>query len=292
MQLKKQAVGVQSSFRIPSGTKRDVKVTSKVAHDYGTAQRGQQAGNYNKIVIHSDYLKPFTKIRQEVGIYVEEWTLPWLADLELLPSKQVLDFGAYFRKKKSQWDICLDKLSEQYPDEIQEEASKRLTNTASGKSLFSLSDYLCKEEFLNKFSMTMRFIPLSDADDLDLRVHVGEQEAASIQRQVRADMEQELTDTHTELCLRIKEHVTHMRDILSSENPRIFDCMLDGVRQLADTIPALNFTGDQELNTIAEQIRTELSPNSILLRDSEYEREVVSTKADDILRKLGTLYAS
>ena len=292
MQLKKQAVGVQSGFRIPSGTKRDVKVTSKVAHDYGTAQRGQQAGNYNKIVIHSDYLKPFTKIRQDVGIYVEEWTLPWLADLELLPSKQVLDFGAYFRKKKSQWDICLDKLSEQYPDEIQEEACKRLTNTSSGESLFRLSDYLCKEQFLNKFSMTMRFIPLSDADDLDLRVHIGEQEAESIKRQVRADMEQELKDTHNDLCLRIKDHVTHMRDILSSENPRIFNSMVEGVRKLADTIPALNFMDDPKLNDIAYDIRTELSSGAILLRDSEYEREHVSTKADDILRKLGTLYAT
>ena len=292
MSLKKQAVGAQSGFRIPSGTKRDVKVTSYVAQAYGSAQRGQQAGNYNKIVIHSDYLKPFRKIRSDTLVYVDEWTLPWLADMNVLPSKQVLDFGAYFRKKKSQWDTCVDKLSNQYPDEIQDEARNRLTNESSGESLFRMSDYLCKEDFLNKFSMTMRFIPLSDADDLDLRVHVGEQEAESIQRQVRADMEQELNDTHTELCLRIKEHVTHMRDILSSENPRIFDSMVDGVRQLADTIPALNFTGDQELNNIADQIRTELSPNSILLRDSEYEREVVSTKADDILRKLGTLYAS
>jgi hypothetical protein len=292
MSLKKQAVGVQSGFSIPSGTKRDVKVTSYVAQAYGSAQRGQQAGNYNKIVIHPTYLKPFRKIRSDTLVYMDEWTLPWLADMNVLPSKQVLDFGAFFRKKKSQWDTCLDNLSNQYPDEIQDEARNRLTNDSTGESLFRMSDYLGKEDFLNKFSMTMRFIPLSDADDLDLRVHVGEQEAASIQRQVRADMEQELTDTHTELCLRIKEHVTHMRDILSSENPRIFDCMLDGVRQLADTIPALNFTGDQELNTIAEQIRTELSPNSILLRDSEYEREVVSTKADDILRKLGTLYAS
>ena len=243
MSLKKQAVGVQSGFSIPSGTKRDVKVTSYVAQAYGSAQRGQQAGNYNKIVIHSDYLKPFRKIRSDTLVYMDEWTLPWLADMNVLPSKQVLDFGAYFRKKKSQWDTCVDKLSNQYPDEIQDEARNRLTNESSGESLFRMSDYLSKEDFLNKFSMTMRFIPLSDADDLDLRVHVGEQEAESIQRQVRADMEQELNDTHTELCLRIKEHVTHMRDILSSENPRIFDSMVDGVRQLADTIPALNFTG-------------------------------------------------
>ena len=98
--LKQKAIGVQSGFSIPSGTKRDVKVTSKVAHDYGTAQRGQQAGNYNKIVIHSDYLKPFRSIRQETLVYVDEWTLPWLANLDLLPSKQVLDFGAFFREKK------------------------------------------------------------------------------------------------------------------------------------------------------------------------------------------------
>ena len=290
--LKQKAIGVQSGFSIPSGTKRDVKVTSKVAHDYGTAQRGQQAGNYNKIVIHSDYLKPFRSIRQETLVYVDEWTLPWLANLDLLPSKQVLDFGAFFREKKGRWDTCVDTLSNQYPDEIQDEARKRLTNTASGASLFSQLDYLSKDDFLHKFSMTMRFIPLSDADDLDLRVHIGEQEAESIKRQVRADMEQELKDTHNDLCLRIKDHVTHMRDILSSENPRIFDSMVDGVRKLADTIPALNFMDDPKLNDIAYEIRLELSPNAILLRDSEYEREVVSTKADDILRKLGTLYAT
>ena len=290
--LKQKAIGVQSGFSIPSGTKRDVKVTSKVAHDYRTAQRGQQAGNYNKIVIHSDYLKPFRSIRQETLVYVDEWTLPWLANLDLLPSKQVLDFGAFFREKKSQWATCVDTLSNQYPDEIQDEARKRLTNTVSGDSLFSQSDYLSKDDFLHKFSMTMRFIPLSDADDLDLRVHIGEQEAESIKRQVRADMEQELKDTHNDLCLRIKDHVTHMRDILSSENPRIFDSMVDGVRKLADTIPALNFMDDPKLNDIAYEIRLELSPNAILLRDSEYEREVVSTKADDILRKLGTLYAT
>ena len=174
MSLKKQAVGVQSGFSIPSGTKRDVKVTSYVAQAYGSAQRGQQAGNYNKIVIHPIYIKPFRKIRSDTLVYVDEWTLPWLADMNVLPSKQVLDFGAFFRKKKSQWDTCLDKLSTQYPDEIQDEARNRLTNESSGESLFRMSDYLSKEDFLNKFSMTMRFIPLSDADDLDLRVHVGE----------------------------------------------------------------------------------------------------------------------
>jgi hypothetical protein len=49
---------------------------------------------------------------------------------------------------------------------------------------------------------------------------------------------------------------------------------------------------DPKLNDIAYDIRTELSSGAILLRDSEYEREHVSTKADDILRKLGTLYAT
>ena len=77
-----------------------------------------------------------------------------------------------------------------------------------------------------------------------------------------------------------------------SSNATIFDSMVDGVRKLADTIPALNFMDDPKLNDIAYEIRLELSPNAILLRDSEYEREVVSTKADDILRKLGTLYAT
>ena len=208
-------------------------------------------------------------------------------------ASKCLILGHIFRKKKSQWDTCVDKLSNQYPDEIQDEARNRLTNESSGESLFRMSDYLCKEDFLNKFSMTMRFIPLSDADDLDLRVHVGEQEAESIQRQVRADMEQELNDTHIQsyVCVSRSTYLTCVT-YLSSENPRIFDSMVDGVRKLADTIPALNFTGDQGLNDIAFQIRTELSPNVILLRDSEYEREVVSTKADDILRKLGTLYAS
>ena len=83
-----------------------------------------------------------------------------------------------------------------------------------------------------------------------------------------------------------------MRDILSSDSPRIFDTMVDGVRQLADTIPALNFMDDPKLNELAEDIRVGLNANTILLRDSEYEREVVTNKAEDILRKLGTIYAS
>jgi len=167
-----------------------------------------------------------------------------------------------------------------------------MTNPSTGDSRYDERDYLPKEIFLDKFSMKMRFIPVSDADDLDLRVHIGEQEAESIKRQVRADMEQELRDTHTDLCLRIKEHVTHMRDILSSDSPRIFDTMVDGVRQLADTIPALNFMDDPKLNELAEDIRVGLNANTILLRDSEYEREVVTNEAEDILRKLGTIYAS
>ena len=289
--LKDKAILVEKKVKIPSGTKRDLRLTGQLAHTYGGNSKAK-VGNYNKEVVNSDYLKPFRNIRNQLNVYVDDWTLPWLAGLDLLPSKQLLDFSAFFREKKSEWDDCFEKLSEQYPDEIKREARVRMTNPSTGDSRYDERDYLPKEIFLDKFSMKMRFIPVSDADDLDLRVHIGEQEAESIKRQVRADMEQELRDTHTDLCLRIKEHVTHMRDILSSDSPRIFDTMVDGVRQLADTIPALNFMDDPKLNELAEDIRIGLNANTILLRDSEYEREVVTNKAEDILRKLGTIYAS
>ena len=289
MSLKGQAILVQWSCGIPSGTKRDKEITNRVAHRiHGSSQNGKRMGNYNKIIVHNDYLRPFRTVRSGIDDYLHQWTVPWLTDLDLLPSKNLMDFSSFFRNEKSKWDHHIQLLSEKYPDEVQEEARNRLTSNDGSQSAFRDEDYLDKDSFLARFSLGMRFIPVSDADDLDIRVHVGESQEAVIRQSVRDDMEKELLDTHKELCMRIKKHVTHMRDIVSKDS-KIFDTMVQGVSRLAETIPALNFTGDPMLDDIAQDIRNELTVDSNVLRNSEFVKSRVQTKADDILRKLGKI---
>ena len=243
---------------------------------------------YNKIIVHNDYLRPFRTVRSGIEDHIREWTVPWLTDLDLLPSKHIMDFSKFFRDEKSRWDAKIQWLSEKYPDEVQEEAKKRLMSADGSQSAFRDDDYLDRDSFLARFSLGMRFIPVSDADDLDIRVHVGEVQEDLIRKFVRADMEKELLDTHKELCMRIKKHVTHMRDIVSKDS-KIFDTMVQGVSRLAETIPALNFTGDPMLDDIAQDIHNELTVDSNVLRNSESVKNRVQTKADEILRKLGKI---
>ena len=289
MSLKEQAVLVQWSCSMPSGTKRDKEITNRVAHGiHGSGQNGKKMGNYNKIIVHNDYLRPFRTVRSGIEDHIREWTVPWLTDLDLLPSKHIMDFSKFFRDEKSRWDAKIQWLSEKYPDEVQEEAKKRLMSADGSQSAFRDDDYLDRDSFLARFSLGMRFIPVSDADDLDIRVHVGEVQEDLIRKFVRADMEKELLDTHKELCMRIKKHVTHMRDIVSKDS-KIFDTMVQGVSRLAETIPALNFTGDPMLDDIAQDIHNELTVDSNVLRNSESVKNRVQTKADEILRKLGKI---
>ena len=136
--------------------------------------------------------------------------------------------------------------------------------------------------------------PVPDADSLDLRVAVGEEEANRIKTDIQKSIEKQFEESRKVLCDRIVESVEHMKKVLSSKNkngnPVIHETLVEKMEQLVDILPELNFAEDQEIEDIRRRIRDDLLEDVDTLRNDADVREDVLNSTDDILNRMEKIY--
>ena len=160
--------------------------------------------------------------------------------------------------------------------------------------MFSEWDYPPVEDFVSKFKMEQYVRPVPDADSLDLRVAVGEEEANRIKTDIQKSIEKQFEESRKVLCDRIVESVEHMKKVLSSKNkngnPVIHETLVEKMEQLVDILPELNFAEDQEIEDIRRRIRDDLLEDVDTLRNDADVREDVLNSTDDILNRMEKIY--
>jgi len=136
--------------------------------------------------------------------------------------------------------------------------------------------------------------PVPDADNLDLRVAVGEEEANRIKTEIKESIEEQFEKSRKALCDRIVDSVEHVKRVLSSKNkngnPTIHDTLMEKMEQLVNILPELNFAEDEEIEDIRRRIRDELLEDVDVLRKDVDVREDVLTSTDDILTRMEKIY--
>ena len=85
--------------------------------------------------------------------------------------------------------------------------------------------------------------------------------------------------------------LTHLKDVLENDKPRIHRSMIEKVTALADSLPGLDLQDDEKFAEIAKGIQTQLGSLSIeKLREEDSFREDVVDDADNLIHKLENLY--
>jgi len=298
MSLSEKALLLTVDFSIPSGRKVDKQVSNDIADQYNIEGGRRSSGNFNKITIDSKYLKEPQNIKRKVIHAFESMTLPWINNdikVNLLPNTRLLEFSKVWRESKTEMNQYLWNLRNGLYDEMMQESRDRLNGQSSEEGgLFNKWDYPPVEDFASKFKMEYYVRPVPDADNLDLRVAVGEEEANRIKTDIQKSIEKQFEESRKALCDRIVGSVEHVKKVLSSKNkngnPTIHDTLMEKMEQLVNILPELNFAEDQEIEDIRRRIRDELLEDVDVLRKDTDIREDVLTSTDDILNRMEKIY--
>ena len=298
MSLSEKALLLTVDFSIPSGRKVDKQVSNDIADQYNIEGGRRSSGNFNKITIDSKYLKEPQNIKRKVIHAFESMTLPWINNdikVNLLPNTRLLEFSKVWRESKTEMNQYLWNLRNGLYDEMMQESRDRLNGQSSEEGgLFNKWDYPPVEDFASKFKMEYYVRPVPDADNLDLRVSVGESEAERIKTEIKESIEEQFEESRKALCDRIVDSVEHVKRVLSSKNkngnPTIHDTLMEKMEQLVNILPELNFAEDQEIEDIRRRIRDELLEDVDVLRKDTDIREDVLTSTNDILNRMEKIY--
>jgi len=291
MSLSNKALLLSVDFSIPSGKKIDKKVSNDIAEQYGIDGGRRSSGSFNKNLIDAKYLKEPLNIKRNVTKAFDNMTLPWLNDgikVNLLPNSRFLEFSKVWRESKRQMDQYIWKLENGLYDEMMQDGETRLNGVQEG--LFSEWDYPPVETFVTKFKMEHFIRPVPNADDLDLRVAVGEEKAEIIKKEVKESVDKQYEESRKALCDRIIKAVNHMKSVLSAEKPIIHETMMEKMNDLVDILPELNFSEDEGLDEIRKLIKDELIEDVQTLRDDEVIQKGVLDSTSSILNKMEKIY--
>jgi len=268
--------------------KLDRKVTEKVNREHGAAD---DAGRYNKLLLQAKRLEKINSFVSQARKLHYRMTKPWADEgLRILPNVLHEKFASEFRAIKRGFDEAVDEFVANYPDAIRER--KRALN-----GLFNAKDYPPLEEIRSKFKLAVKTLPVPDADDFRSDV-LDADTVEDIRRELAESADAVLDDAMKDSARQIVEVVGHMSrklkefDANEKAGTRSFftASLVNNVRELAELLPAFNFTNDPKFDAVVERINKELcAEDSDALRDNENARKSVRKSADSILEDVSAL---
>lgn len=263
-----------ASLNISQWTAR--KYDKKVSAEVERAHAAKDAGRFNKMLVGKEALEAISKIGTAARSYHYKVTLPWGDNGErLLPAMLFQEYADAINAYRDSFDARVREFVRDYP-QLKVDAIKRLG------SMYDPQDYPAVDDIANRFSINVEFTPVPTANDF--RVNLNEEYVDSIRRDMERRMESRQKEAMQHCWSRVREVVSHIHERLADKDKTFRDTLISNAQELLAILPALNITGDQELNRVAEEVRTLLvAPDR--LRQDETLRSQTADRAAEILAK-------
>lgn len=275
MNLNERAILVSLKIGLPTGTRRDKKATEDVERLHSA----RNLGRFNKDLINKDYLAPIKSIETQARAYLYQMTVPWGDDdSRLLAVKRHMDFSSKMSGYGALFDAEAQTLMDKW-DDVVAEAKRRLG------ALYDAGQYPTNGALKSKFKFRVGYTPVPVAGDL--RVSLDADQLDEIKARIEEDSGQALRAVHSEAWERLYEKVEHMADRLADPKSRVFESLVDNLRDLCDILPDLNFTDDPRLDKAVGLVKAHLLVPVAQLRDVPVVKENTAVAA----RKIATAMA-
>jgi cell division FtsZ-interacting protein ZapD len=154
--------------------------------------------------------------------------------------------------------------------------------------LFDREEYPAPEELAKKFRFSYTLTPIPTAGDF--RIEIGEQAKAELVAQYETAFNERLNHAMRDVWQRLYECLTHMSERLSSDDEgkrKVFHgTILTNAHELVNLLSRLNITNDPQLEQARRELNAALTNTDLdTLKESDYIRENVKAKVDDILKR-------
>lgn len=282
MQINDKALLVKLSIGVPGNTRRDQTLTKKVEREHNL---GANSGRWLKQMYPDEALEPLTKLSTEARTWHYEQSLPWKDDgFRILPTANHFTYTAKIRELRQKFEgLAESHFLAQY-DKWVSWAREAHNGT------FNQADYPGVEKVRSKFSFETEFNPIPSSEDF--RVNFSADEMETIKKDLDTRVDAAVQESNKDLWRRLVEPVQAMVERLSKPDATFRDTLIGNIQAIVGIIPALNLTGDSQLESFRIEIERELSrwmPET--LRESKQTREQVAAKAKEILGRMEGYFA-
>jgi len=262
------------------------KLDKKVSEEVDSAKNTKvKAGNYHKhLLAGNPHLDAVVKYAAKVRLWNTQQTIPWSDSGSRIVTMENLFNGGYKRQlddHKIEFDRLAANFISVYPTLISAAAFQL-------GDLFDRDEYPEVDTLEKKFKFSYSLIPIPTAGDF--RIEIGEQAKAELVAQYEAAFNERLNNAMRDVWDRLYDCLSHMSERLASDDEgkrKVFHgTLLTNATELISLLTRLNVTNDPKLEQARRELQAALVDTDISsLKDSDYVRENVKAKVDDILKR-------
>ena len=262
------------------------KLDKKVSEEVDSAKNTKvKAGNYHKhLLAGNPHLDAVVKYAAKVRLWNTQQTIPWSDSGSRIVTMENLFNGGYKRQlddHKIEFDRLAANFISVYPTLISAAAFQL-------GDLFDRDEYPEVDTLEKKFKFNYTLTPIPTAGDF--RIEIGEQAKAELVAQYEAAFNERLNNAMRDVWDRLYDCLSHMSERLASDDEgkrKVFHgTLLTNATELISLLTRLNVTNDPKLEQARRDLQAALVDTDISsLKDSDYVRENVKSKVDDILKR-------
>lgn len=278
----KGTVLIRFSAGRPQFYKKDKALTAETQDNN---KMSGDAGNFNKCLIPTSYLKEWDKGISALRAWFYDLTSPYddNSGYRICTPDGFWKFNRIYLESQQTLMGVKSKFVDNY-EAIIDEQRCRLGDA------FHVGDFPQAEAIEAKFRME---IDVAEVPKKGALFHLGEEE----EKRLLAKAEERLNASHLGNYQRLLRAVNHLTATLSDEG-KLKNCKsttLTNVQELADVIPDINFKDDPLLNQLADQTRQLLDSVSMsdLKKDDETRQRIAAgaTETSQHIESMVALYA-
>lgn len=226
-------------------TRTDRAATDEVHRDKGAAK---DSGRYVKQLFKNDELNEMLGVQRQAREVHRSLTLPYQGEARLLVTPLYERYTGKMGTLVSTFNDLREQITATNWEEICRAQSARLN------ALFSPEDYPTHLQFQRQCRVLTFFQPVPDVDQFSDRLGLDSY-MDSIRESSKEAYTTALSDGVTELKTRIAEVVQRTLNVVTKEEPRVHDSLLEAITEIVEVAEHLNITGDESVDTAIESMR-------------------------------------
>jgi len=278
MSLNTRTVLVTLNVSQWTARKFDRSVTAQANNAHGAQD---DAGRYNKQLLHKDALRAIQRTVNDARTYHYNNTLDWneSTGTRILPLKKIPAYTAHMRKTRQAFDRAVENFTAGYPRYV-ESARERLGD------MFDITDFPELHDVQRRFKFEHRISPVPNSDDF--RIEYPKDELEHIKINLTKRLAVATRHATSDLYNRAESVLDTLYTTLCDPSRRIYSTTIhDNLVILTEQIRDMNFEDDEKLNRIAKRIEDQLfTLDATAIKADDTIRAIAAEKVDHIIREL------
>lgn len=272
------AVLAKLSIATFTNSRQDKAITNEVR---AAKALGEGAGQWRRFKLPKEALEPISEHIGVIRRYHYEHTSPWEEGSRLLSGAALPGYQAAIEDHKRSLFELVDEFGKHYPDWLIQ------ARVMHGKT-FEASDYPLNWAGMRAcFNVKAEYSPIPSARSF--QVHgIAQATLHEMQEQLEGRVQERVRQATADTWQRLLEPLQNMADVMSRNDPRVFDTIITNITSMCELVPTLDVSNSAALRNAAVAIQGQIRRIDIEgLRESRSARREAAQTARQLIAQFG-----